>query len=58
MLPLTIFVALCKERVPIVHTFDGWLVYGVRRHFQQYFSYIVAVSCIGGGNQRKPLTCH
>ena len=34
-----------------------WLVYV---HFQQYFSYIVAVSCIGGGNQstrRKPPTC-
>ena len=30
-------------------------------HFQQYFSYIVAVSFIGGGNWRtwrKPLTCH
>jgi hypothetical protein len=29
------------------------------RHFQQYFSYIVAVSFIGGGNRgirRKPLT--
>jgi hypothetical protein len=26
------------------------LVYGVLRHFQQYFSYIVAVSFIGGGN--------
>jgi len=25
--------------------------YGVLRHFQQYFSYIVAVSFIGGGNQ-------
>jgi hypothetical protein len=37
-----------------------WLVYGVLCHFQQYFSYIVAVSFIGGGNQcmwRKPLTC-
>jgi hypothetical protein len=36
------------------------LVYGVKRHFQQYFSYIVAVSFIGGGNQstrRKPPTC-
>jgi len=34
--------------------------YGVYRHFQQYFSYIVAVSFIGGGNQstrRKPPTC-
>jgi len=31
------------------------------RHFQQYFSYIVAVSFIGGGNQRtrgKPPTYH
>ena len=42
----------------------GWLVgwfYGAQRHFQQYFSYIVAVSFIGGGNwstRRKPLTCH
>ena len=29
--------------------------------FQQYFSYIVAVSFIGGGNlnaRRKPLNCH
>jgi hypothetical protein len=25
--------------------------YGVQYHFQQYFSYIVAVSFIGGGNQ-------
>ena len=24
--------------------------YGVKRHFQQYFSYIVAVSFISGGN--------
>ena len=34
--------------------------YGVKRHFQRYFSYIVAFSCIGGGNrniQRKPTTC-
>ena len=32
----------------------------VLRHFQQYFSYFVGVSFIGGGNQstlRKPLTC-
>jgi len=25
--------------------------------FQQYSSYIVAVSFIGGGNRRKPPTC-
>jgi hypothetical protein len=34
------------------------LVNGVYRHFHQYFSYIVAVSFIGGGNQstrRKPV---
>jgi len=38
----------------------GWF-YGDKRHFQQYFSYIVAVSFIGGGNrstQRKPPICH
>jgi len=31
---------------------------GVYRHFQQYFSYMVAVRFIGGGNRRtrrKPL---
>jgi len=36
------------------------MVYGVQCHFQQYFSYIMAVSFIGGGNrssQRKPWTC-
>ena len=35
------------------------VVYGVKRHFHQYFNYIVAVSFIGGGNQstqRKPST--
>jgi hypothetical protein len=36
--------------------------YGVKRHFQQYFSYIVAVSFIGWENRstpgRKPPTCH
>jgi hypothetical protein len=26
-------------------------VYGVKHHFQQYFSYIIEVSFIGGGNQ-------
>ena len=29
---------------------DGWLVYGVLCHYQQYFSYIMAVGFIGGGN--------
>jgi len=29
---------------------------GVLRHFQQYFSYIVAVSFIAGRNRRKPPT--
>ena len=36
------------------------MVYGVLCHFQQYFSYIMAVSFIGGGNQgtqRKTPTC-
>ena len=36
------------------------VAYSVKCHFQQYFSYIVAVSFIGGWNRstrRKPLTC-
>jgi hypothetical protein len=36
------------------------LDYGVYRHFQQYFSYIMAVRFIGGGNRsnrEKPPTC-
>jgi hypothetical protein len=35
--------------------------YGVHRHLQHYFSYIVTVSFIGGRNRStrgKPLTCH
>jgi Ca2+/H+ antiporter len=32
------------------------LDYGAYRHLQQYFSFIVAVSFIGGGNRRKPQT--
>jgi hypothetical protein len=41
-----------------VNSLLGWVRV---QHFQQYFSYIVAVSFIGGGNQstqRKPPTCH
>ena len=37
-----------------------WFMMFKAMHFQQYFSYIVAVSYIGGGNQRilrKPPTC-
>jgi hypothetical protein len=29
----------------------------VERHFQQHFSYIMAVSFIGGGIRRKPPAC-
>jgi hypothetical protein len=38
-----------------------WLVNGILRHFQQYFSYIVAVSLSGRRNRstrRKPPSCH
>jgi hypothetical protein len=45
------------QSVPIT---TGEVVYGVHRNFQQYFSYIVVVSFIGGGNwkiRRKPPTC-
>jgi hypothetical protein len=40
-------------------SFSGGLP-GLKCHFQQYFSYIVAVNFIGGGSQsarRKSLTC-
>ena len=45
-----------------IDNLSGWfgLVYGVYHHFQQYFSYTVTVSFIGGGNwstRRKPPTC-
>jgi len=30
----------------------GWFD-GAKHHFQQYFSYIVAVSFIGGGNRES-----
>jgi hypothetical protein len=36
-----------------------FIQFKVQRQSQQYFSYIVAVGCIGGGNQsarRQPLT--
>jgi hypothetical protein len=51
---LLLHVYLSFKRCPLC-LFDG-----AQRHFQQYFSYIVAVSFIGGGNQstrRKPPTC-
>ena len=46
-----------KLLIPVTPISDG---YGVECHFQKYFSYIVAVSFIDGGNlstQRKPSTC-
>jgi len=42
----------------VLNKYEG--INGVWRHFQQYFSYIMAVSFIGGGNLctlRKPPTC-
>ena len=41
-----------------MHYKSKWLVHGVKCHFQQYFSYIMTVSFIDGGNKRKPQTCH
>ena len=37
-----------------------WLgqVYGVYRHFQQYCSYIVTISFIGGGNRSRQTLSH
>jgi len=36
---------------PAASHWQGLQGYDVLRHFQQYFSYIVAVSFIGGGNR-------
>jgi hypothetical protein len=49
---MQLFVVYCHIKALMV-------VYGVLRHFQQYFSFIVAINFIGGENrskQRKPLT--
>jgi hypothetical protein len=57
-----------QENPIFAHTIEVfymvWLgldwVYGVQRQFQQYFSYMVAISFIGGVNQstwRKPPIC-
>ena len=50
-----------RENVQIVDKVSISMVYGVERHFLQYFCYIVVVCFIGRGNRstkRKPLTCH
>jgi DeoR/GlpR family transcriptional regulator of sugar metabolism len=52
---LSIINEYCPRQCLLVSLFGG-----VYRQFQQYFSYIVAVSFIGGGNRmtrRKPPTC-
>jgi len=54
-----IYISRCNSsyNTYMYHVQDGpknirfGLVYGVERHFQQYFSYIVAVSFIGGRNE-------
>jgi hypothetical protein len=35
---------------------DDWLIFGVYRHFKQYFSYIMATSFSGGRSRSKPST--
>jgi hypothetical protein len=60
---LAIPVKLKEKLLKVVcnkHPLNKGKGYGVYHHYQQYFSYIVAVSFIGGGNrstQRKPATC-
>ena len=49
-----------SNRFPLFLAKKKGFVYGVECHFQQYFSYIVAISFIGGGNwstEKKPQTC-
>jgi len=47
------FVRNINEIIGII----GVVCYGVKHHFQQYFSYIEVVGFIGGGNRRKTPTC-
>jgi hypothetical protein len=52
-----------KKMIPLTDTWPLNLLawYKQRKNIQQYFSYIMAFSIIGGGNwstRRKPLTCH
>ena len=47
----------CTHRMCIVHKITYMYVWGLGVHFQQYFSYIVAISFIGGWNRRKSPTC-
>jgi hypothetical protein len=52
---------MCQLQLDVGGFLGGGGNYGVERHFQKYFSYIVAISFIGGGNQttgRKQLTFH
>ena len=53
-------VQISRKRGQIFHSLGGVRGYSVQRHFQQYFSHIVAVSLIGGGNQstRRKLPTH
>jgi len=57
---VTIMSSVCSNEPLEFFSMVGWLVdYGVSCHFQQYSSYIVAVSFIDGGNwstKRKPPT--
>ena len=40
-----------KRRQLGICIYDAFYDFGVKRHFQRYFSYIVAISFIGGGNR-------
>ena len=42
----------CEEHWALILNFIQTYLIFVTRHFQQYFSYIVTVSFIGGGNHR------
>ena len=58
MNPMTHFISEPHFHFSVCHIQSGLRCF---KNFQQYFSYIVVVSFIGGGNrsnQGKPLTCH
>ena len=51
-LPIYQIVLYLQNPLLIKQSTKREVVYGVEHHFQLYLSYIVAVSFIGGGNQR------
>ena len=42
---------ITTSNIVATNCYGEWMGYRVKRHFQQYISYIVTVNFIGGGNR-------